>query len=207
VTIEDVMGSNGVAAVLRLAKLAHLIGNYPADTLDREFSFQDFAAVNQAIEEMYGAQGAKGLCFRAGGVTVKYAIEDGALFADLRHPAFELLAPGAKVKVGLNILATTFGELSDQIARAQEDGDNLIFAVEQCPECWGRASESPICYGTAGMLHEALHWLSDSRRFTVDEIACIARGDESCTFVIVTRVNEESEDQGLTGPAENSAGD
>jgi len=206
VAIEDVMGSNGVAAVLRLAKLGHLIGNYPADTLDREFSFQDFAAVNQAIEEMYGTQGAKGLCLRAGRATLKYAIAEGVLFADLPDTAFRLLPLGAKVKVGLNTLATAFAELSDQTAHMQEDGDNLIFVVEQCPECWGRTSESPSCYGTTGMLQEALRWLGDNRQFTVDESACIASGDEACSFVIVKQAEEESDSQGPPAPAEDSVG-
>ena len=52
IAIDDIVGSNVVAAALRLAKLEHLIGNCPPDTLDRDFSFEDFAAVNQAIVEM-----------------------------------------------------------------------------------------------------------------------------------------------------------
>ncbi len=208
VALEDVMGSNGVAAVLRLAKLGHLIGNYPADTLERQFSFHDFAAVNQAIQEMYGTQGAKGLCSRAGRATLKYAIADGVLFAELTGPAFELLPPVAKVKVGVSTLATGLADLSDQLAYVQEEGDKLIFAVEQCPECWDRTSESPICYGTVGMLQEALHWLSEGLQFTVDETACVASGDEACTFVIVTRADEEASDvQGPAGQAQDSAGD
>ncbi len=193
------MGSNGVAAVLRLAKLGHLIGNYPADTLERQFSFHDFAAVNEAIQEMYGTQGAKGLCSRAGRATLKYAIEDGVFFAELTGPAFELLPPLAKVKVGLSTLATALADLSDQIAYVQEDGDKLIFTVEQCPECWHRTSESPICYGTTGMLQEALYWLSEGPQFTVDEIACVASGDEACTFVIVKQAGEEASES--RGPA------
>ena len=51
------MGGNGVAAALRLAKLEHLSGNHHPDTLDCDVSFEDFAAVNQAIVEMYGPKG------------------------------------------------------------------------------------------------------------------------------------------------------
>ena len=51
--IEDIMGGNGMAAALRLAKLEHLVGSYPPDTPDRDFSFENFAAINQAIVERY----------------------------------------------------------------------------------------------------------------------------------------------------------
>ncbi|TKJ30317.1 MAG: 4-vinyl reductase [Chloroflexi bacterium B3_Chlor] len=206
VAIEDVIGSNGVAAVLRLAKLGHLIGNYPPDSLDREFSFEDFAAINQAVQEVYGPQGAKGLCQHAGRATLKYTVTDGGLMADLPDAAFKLLPPGAKVKVGLTTLAKSVADFSDQEAYVVENEEHLVFVVEQCPECWGRSSDGPICHGTAGMLQEALHWLSDSQEFTAVETECVARGDDVCTFTISRKAAEEGpEGHSATGSAEDAA--
>jgi len=205
VAIEDVIGSNGVAAVLRLAKLGHLIGNYPPDSLDREFSFEDFAAINQAVQEVYGPQGAKGLCQHAGRATLEYAVTDGGLMADLPDAAFKLLPPGAKVKVGLSTLAKSLSDISDQAAYVEEDGENIVFVVEQCPECWGSSSDGPICHGTTGVLQEALQWLSDSQEFTAVETECVARGDDACTFAISRKaVEEEPEGHKATGSAEDA---
>ncbi|HUS69642.1 MAG TPA: hypothetical protein VM075_02555 [Anaerolineae bacterium] len=86
------MGSNGVAAVLRLAGLGNLIDHYPPDTLDREFSFENFAAVNEAIVEMYGPHGARGLCLRAGRAMLRSPVTEGGLMADLPSVCF-LLEP------------------------------------------------------------------------------------------------------------------
>ncbi len=58
--IEEVMGKNGLNAILNLAGLSHLIDNYPPDNFDKEFDFADFSALNMALEEMYGPRGSRG---------------------------------------------------------------------------------------------------------------------------------------------------
>jgi predicted hydrocarbon binding protein len=35
-----------------------------------------------------------------------------------------------------------------------------------------------------GLLEESLRWVSRGRRFKVEEVSCIATGDETCTIVI-----------------------
>ena len=44
--LEEVMGKNGINAILNLAHLPHLVNNLPPDNLDREFNFADFSALN-----------------------------------------------------------------------------------------------------------------------------------------------------------------
>jgi len=67
--MEEVMGENGLKAILNLAGLSHLIGNYPLDNLEKEFDFADFTALNIALEERYGPRGGRGLALRAGWAT------------------------------------------------------------------------------------------------------------------------------------------
>jgi len=62
--LEDVMGKNGLNAILNLASLGNLIDNLPEDNLNKEFDFADFSAINQALEEMYGPRGGRGLAVR-----------------------------------------------------------------------------------------------------------------------------------------------
>ena len=69
---EQVMGKNGLNAILNLAHLSQLIDNYPPDNLNKEFDFAYYTAINIALEEMYGPRGGRGLALRAG----------RALFAD-----------------------------------------------------------------------------------------------------------------------------
>ncbi len=59
-SLEDVMGRNGVNAVLNLAKLRHRINNYPPNNLDLGWSFEEMGALNQALDDMYGPRGGRG---------------------------------------------------------------------------------------------------------------------------------------------------
>ena len=58
--MEEVMGRNGVNAVLNLAKLKHLVNNYPPNNFDRQFTFEEVGAIQQALDEMYGPRGGRG---------------------------------------------------------------------------------------------------------------------------------------------------
>ena len=55
--LEEVVGKNGLNAILNLAHLTNLIDNYPQDNLERAFDFSDLSSINQALEEMYGSHG------------------------------------------------------------------------------------------------------------------------------------------------------
>ncbi|HRE26374.1 MAG TPA: 4-vinyl reductase, partial [Anaerolineales bacterium] len=59
--LEEVMGKNGLNAILRLAGLDRFIDRYPPDNLAKEFDFADIAALHTALEEMYGPRGGRGL--------------------------------------------------------------------------------------------------------------------------------------------------
>ncbi len=59
--LEDVLGENGLKAILNLAHLPELIDNFPPDNLNKEFDFSDVSAINQALEEIYGPRGGAGL--------------------------------------------------------------------------------------------------------------------------------------------------
>jgi len=88
---EEVMGRNGVNAVLNLARLKHLVNNYPPNNFDRQFSFEDFGRLQQALEEMYGPRGARGLALRAGHAAFKYSIKEFGPVVGISDLAFRLL--------------------------------------------------------------------------------------------------------------------
>jgi hypothetical protein len=72
--LEDVMGKNGLNAILNLAGLNIYIDNYPADNLEKSFDFADVSSINIALEEMYGPRGGRGLALRAGRSTFADAL-------------------------------------------------------------------------------------------------------------------------------------
>jgi bacteriochlorophyll 4-vinyl reductase len=182
--LEEVMGKNGTNAVLNLAGLGHLINNYPPNDLNREFDFADFGALGQAIDDMYGPRGGRGLALRAGRATFADALSKFGAMVGIGELAFKVIPLGTKLKVGLRAMAETFTKFSDQHSEVEEKDDRFVYTIYKCPVCWGRTSDRPICYGAVGILQEGLRWVSGGKDFRVEEFECHAQGDEYCQFNI-----------------------
>jgi predicted hydrocarbon binding protein len=182
--MENIMGRHGVNAILNLAKLHHLVNNYPPNNLDLGFTFEEFSAIQQTIEEMYGVRGGRGLALRAGRETWKYALKEFMPILGITDLALRTLPLGIKIKIGLDVFAQTFNRFSDQKVRLGEDERGYLWVIEKCPICWERESETPCCHLAIGLLEQSLDWVSRGRRFLVEEVSCIAAGGETCTIVI-----------------------
>lgn len=189
-SLEDVMGRQALNAVLNMARLRYLINNYPPNNLDLGWSFQEMANLNQALEDMHGAQPGRSLAVRAGRAGFYYILKDYGGVLGLgegvaRSPvAFRLLPLGRKIRAGLNAMADTFNKTSDQVVRIEQDEDTYHYRVERCPACWGRTADEPLCHALLGLLQESMHWVTGGHNLHVAETACIARGDPACTFSI-----------------------
>ena len=182
--MEEVMGRNGLNAILNLAGLSHLIDNYPPANVKQEFEFADFSSLMGALEEMYGARGGRGLQLRAGRVGFARGGQKMGAMVGVGDLAFKVLPLGAKLKAGLPAMAKIFSQFSDQKSTVEDRGDYYAYIMNPCPVCWGRTSDHPICFAGKGLLEEALHWVSGGLKFRIEEIECIAMGDESCTYAI-----------------------
>lgn len=182
--LEEVMGKNGINALLNLAKLPHLIDNYPPANLNKEFDFADFGALGQGIVDMYGPRGGRGLALRAGRAAFADGLSKFGSTAGAADLAFKVLPANVKLKVGLKALAETFTKFSDQATTVEEEGDHFVYTISKCPVCWGRKSDKPICYGAIGILQEGLRWVSGGKDFRVEQTACVACGDENCVHLV-----------------------
>ncbi len=182
--IEDVMGKNGLNAILNLAGLAHLIDNYPPDNLERQFDFADFSAINGALEEMYGPRGGRGLALRAGRATFAEGLRNFGALAGAGDLAFKVLPLAAKLHIGIPAMAKIFSSTSDQLSTVAEVGDHFVYTIHKCPVCWGRTVDKPACFMAVGLLQEGLKWLSGGREFKVIQTTCHAVGDSACDFNI-----------------------
>jgi len=182
--MEEIMGKNGLNAILNLAGLSHLIDNYPPANLKKEFEFADFSALMGALEEMYGPRGGRGLQLRAGRVGFTRGGRKMGAMVGVGDLAFKVLPLGAKLKAGLPAMAMVFSQFSDQKSTVEDRGEYYAYIMNPCPVCWGRTADHPICFAGKGLLEEGLHWVSGGRKFRVEEIECIAMGDAACTYAI-----------------------
>jgi len=182
--MEEVMGVNGVDALLRLAPLENFVQNSPQVNAEHAFSFETVSLLQSTLEQAYGPRGGRGLALRVGRACFKYGLKEYGSMLGLTEIAFRLLPLPTKLRTGAKTFADLFNKHTDQKVRVEEKDNKIFWHIERCPLCWERKAEEPICHLAVGLLQEALYWVSGGKVFNVEETACIARGDAVCTIVI-----------------------
>ena len=183
-SMEEVMGRNGVNAILKLGLLPSLLDNYPPDDSERSIPFSTIGRLTATLEQLYGPHGGRGLSLRIGRACFNYGIRQYGTQMGITEMAFKLLPLPAKISAGAKAFAGLFNNFTDQRVHVEEGGDLLFWHIDNCPLCWGRHAQEPVCHLAVGLLQEALYWLSGGRVFNVEEKTCIAAGDETCTILI-----------------------
>lgn len=182
--LEEVLGRNGVNAILHLANMDQFIGNYPPDNLEKQFDFVYIASLHEALETIYGARGGRSLELRAGRALFSEGLRNFGALSGAGDLAFKVLPLTTKLKIGVPAIAKVFTGLTDQISNVQEREDHYIYTLERCSMCWNRTSEKPICHTAVGIIQEALKWVSGGREFKVEMKSCMACGHQRGELII-----------------------
>lgn len=182
--MEEVVGVNGVNAVLRLGSLEKFTQEYPPAREDRTFSFETVSAIQTSLELAYGPRGGRGVALRVGRASFKYGLKEYGSMLGLTEMAFRLLPLSTKLHTGAKVFADLFNLHTDQKVRVEEKDARIYWHIDRCPLCWERKADEPACHLAVGLLQESLYWVSGGKVFNVEETACIARGDSTCTIVI-----------------------
>lgn len=184
IALEEVLGVNGLKAVMNKAGLEPYIDNFPPNNLEREFDFVDFTNLNVSLEDVYGPRGGRGLALRAGRLGVLGSLKDFGALAGVSDKAFQVLPLKLKLKVGLPAMARIFTQFSDQISNVQDEGDHFVYTLERCPICYNRQAEKPVCFAAMGVIQGGLEWVSGGRKFQIDMQDCMATGDDIGRIII-----------------------
>jgi predicted hydrocarbon binding protein len=182
--MQEILGTDGLNAVLSASGLPAWSDSYPPDDMRPEFAFSDLSQVQAALENIYGPRGGRGLALRTGRAAFKFGLRQFAEQLGLNEVGFRLLPLSEKLPRGAEIFADLFNQFSDQCVRVETCDTFILWHIERCPVCWERHSPDPLCHLAVGVLQEALYWVSGGKSFMVEETACIARGDPACTIAI-----------------------
>jgi predicted hydrocarbon binding protein len=184
--MDDVMGQHGLSTLLGLANLTQYVQTLPPDNLKREFDFASLSAMNQALEQMYGPRGGRGMSLRIGRAAFARGLKNFGVMRGLGDAAFRALPLEQRLDLGLQALASLFSHFTDQASSVAGENNSFLFRVEVSPFAWGRTSDKPVCHALIGVIQECLSWASNGYEFHVWEINCRACGSDACTF----RVNK-----------------
>ncbi|HRQ22615.1 MAG TPA: 4-vinyl reductase [Anaerolineales bacterium] len=182
--MEEVVGRGGVDAILRLAALEEFIGDRPPASAVKTFPFEAVSLIQATLEQAYGPRGGRGLALRTGRACFKYGLKEYGSMLGLTEMAFRLLPLPTKLRVGAKSFAELFNKHTDQQVRVEETRDRFYWHIVRCSLCWGRRTDEPCCHLAAGLLQEALYWVSGGKVFNGEETACMAAGASTCTITI-----------------------
>jgi len=183
-SMEEIIGRNGVSAILKLGNLPSLLDNYPPDDNEPGFSFAKVTCLTEMLEQAYGPHGGQGLALRTGRACFNYGVRHYSMQMGLTETAFRLLPLSAKLPAGATAFAELFNKYTDQRVRIEHEEGKLLWHIDRCPLCWERKASEPVCHLAVGLLQEALYWISGGKVFDVEEKTCIAAGDPACTIEI-----------------------
>ena len=182
-SMEEVMGQNGVSAVLNAAGLTRFVRSYPPNDLTPCVPFEDYATVVKAVEDFYGPRAARTSLIRVGRATFQYAMKEHPAALGLAGLALKVLPLNMQIKTVLNNVANAMTRNLHEPAHIEEQADCYLYVKDACSACHGRKAERPVCFTTAGAILESLKWAT-GKHFDVSETACRAMGGATCTFRI-----------------------
>jgi len=182
-SIEEVMGENGLHAVLRSTGLDRFIGNPPPNDLQPSIKASQYAQLNQAIEDFYG-RSAKGMLKRIGKASFQYGVREQAALLGIAGVALKVMPQKERIKFILNGMANALKKSNPEVdARLDESGEKLAYVESTCAICNGRHSDTAICHLYVGSIAEAVHWAT-GKEYEIVETHCMAKGDEYCRFEV-----------------------
>jgi len=179
---QEVMGENGLNAVLRTSGLERYIGNFPPNDLAPGIRTADYARLNQAIEDFYG-RGGRGMLRRIGKASFQYGIREQAALLGVAGAALKLLPEKQRIKFILNGMVNALKKSNPNVNAWLDEGERLAYIEDTCAICHSRTSTGPICHLYVGSISEAVHWAT-GRSFEIIETHCMAKGDPYCRFEV-----------------------
>lgn len=180
---QEVMGDNGLNAVLRTSGLERFIGNLPPNNLEPSIQASQYARLNQAIEEFYG-RGGRGMLRRIGKASFQYGVREQSALLGVAGVALKLLPERQRIKFILNGMADALKKSNPEVnAWVDESGGKLAYTESTCAICHSRQSTDPICHLYMGSITEAVQWAT-GKEYQIVETHCLAKGDEYCRFEV-----------------------
>jgi len=180
---QEVMGENGLNAVLHSVGLDRYIGNFPPNDTNPGIKTVEYAKLNEAIEAFYG-RGGKGMLRRVGRASFQYGVREQGALMGVAGVALKLMVQKQRIKFVLNGMVDALKKTNPQVeAWVDESGERIAYCESTCAICLGRHSEQPVCHLYVGSVAEAVRWATD-QDYEVTETHCIAKGDPYCRFEV-----------------------
>jgi predicted hydrocarbon binding protein len=189
---EEVVGKQGLTAILRQIGLAHVIDHYPPEVLQASgnFKYADYANLNCGLLEFFGRAG-KSMTMRIGRISARHGIEQQSeLFGIAVLIASKILPLPTQINKGLNSMQNGYRRLMPNVRLSLEDrGDKIAYVTETCSLCAGKEANAHICWTFGGVIQGLLNWQT-GKELEIEEVQCRAQGAPTCVWEISKKPKE-----------------
>jgi predicted hydrocarbon binding protein len=171
---EQVLGANGLKAILNFSKMSHLLENKPDYSFEKNYTDDDFTAISSSYVDVLGLDGARAVFRIIGKAIGKNTIKIGA------YDSLKDLPPDERLFKAIELYSIVSGR-----GKVTRVGDVIVYDNPQCTICAHAKHDHPICTLYNGYLDMTIEWSGVKNRKTV-ETSCKAMGDKSCRFEILS---------------------
>ena len=183
---EEVIGKQGLSAILRQIGLVRIIDHYPPELLQvsGNFRYADYANLNCGLLEFFGRAG-KSMTMRVGRLSARHGIEQQSeIFGIAVLIASKILPLPTQIRKGLESMQNGYRRLMPNVRLELEDrGDKIAYLTETCSLCAGKEANGHICWTFSGVLQGLLSWQT-GKELEIDEVECRAQGAPKCVWEI-----------------------
>lgn len=194
-TIENIVGPNGLKAILNHAQLQKYIDNLPPDNDEMEIPLEDIKNLRLSLFELFGGKGAWGLQLRVGQKITYSFIEKRPGIAKATKIATSLLSETKKMRIALEHYKKEAEQrISSSLDTSRyellEEKDYFLFIDRDNYMSEGVSSQTPICGVTVGNFQSMMEWIT-GHYHEVEEIECRAMGHSADVIKIWKTRKEE----------------
>jgi hypothetical protein len=182
-SLEDVLGKNGVKAILNISGQSNMIDNYPPDDMTPGVDIARYSSIIGSLDDLYGEKGAQVLALKAGNVLFAETMKKLGDPLNVTGDAHKAKSIEEKIESGLMLLYSVVTRTSIASIPRTPDGQ-LLYSVARCPICYGRETKTPRCFLTVGLIQAINRYTTGDLEFAVKQTKAHSCGDSCCEYEV-----------------------
>jgi predicted hydrocarbon binding protein len=193
-TIENIIGSNGLKSILNYGHLEKYIDNFPPDNEELVIPLEDLQRLLFSLYQLFGQKGARSLRLRVGREIFRVGIEKRPKVAKTLQLASRLIPETKRMRLVLEKLAeydwkAFSSHLEKPSFEIQEEEECFVLIDKDRYESEGMTSQEPVCGVFVGAAEAIVEWIT-GKYHEVEEIECRAMGHSADVFRISKTAKE-----------------
>ena len=183
-TIQNVIGQNGLNAVLNHGNLKKYVDNFPPADYEMLIAAEEICSLFSSLHKIFGQKGSHSLLLRIGRERARIGIEKynkGMMKALML--AARLVPETIKMRLSLEKLIEEQNRVIPDSMELHEEEEFFLLIYRESFESEKIMSEAPVCGATLGSLQYGMEWIT-GHPHKVEEVECKAMGHPADVFRI-----------------------